>query len=122
MPRHISFSLTTPQFLAGTKTVTRRLGWDKVKAGDILCAVVKAQGLRKGEKVKKLGMIRIIDARREPLRRLYDLDYGFEETKREGFADHPTLSHPSNFIEFFCAANRPCQPDWLVTRIEFERL
>lgn len=123
MPRNISFSLTTPQFQAGTKTVTRRLGWDKVKAGDVLCAVEKGQGLKKGEKVKKLGMIRVIDARRELLRRMTDdLDYGFAECAKEGFpAPHPNM-WPSVFVEFFCAANRPCQPDWRITRIEFEKL
>lgn len=27
MARNISFALTTPQFIARTKTVTRRMGW-----------------------------------------------------------------------------------------------
>ena len=31
--RCISFSLTTPQFTAGIKTVTRRIGWARAKAG-----------------------------------------------------------------------------------------
>lgn len=30
--RNISFALTTPQFLAGNKTVTRRMGWKFLKA------------------------------------------------------------------------------------------
>lgn len=46
--RSISFSLTTPQFLDGTKDVTRRLGWEKIKAGDTLRAVKKAMGLKTG--------------------------------------------------------------------------
>ena len=36
MPRNISFALTTPQFLDGSKDVTRRNGWLMLKTGDIL--------------------------------------------------------------------------------------
>lgn len=123
MPRHISFALTTPQFIAGTKTVTRRLGWGNVKSGDILCAVEKAQGLKKGEKVNRLGLIRIVDARQEPLRRMTDdSDYGAAECIKEGFAPPHPNSSPSVFVEFFCTANRPCQPDWQITRLEFEKI
>ena len=123
MPRNISFALTTPQFLDGTKDVTRRNGWAFLKAGDILCAVEKSQGLGKGGKVKRLGMIRVTDARREPLRRMTDdLDYGFDETRREGFPAGHTKSFPSNFIAFFCGSHKGVTPDTIITRIEFERV
>ena len=44
MPRLMSFSMTTPQVRARTKTVTRRLGWRFLKPGVVLWAVEKAQG------------------------------------------------------------------------------
>lgn len=43
MPRNISFSLTEPQFLDGTKDVTRRMGWKSLQAGVELVAVVWTQ-------------------------------------------------------------------------------
>ncbi|MDR0843037.1 MAG: hypothetical protein LBP68_06435 [Acidobacteriota bacterium] len=112
--RNISFSLTTPQFVAGDKTVTRRLGWKFLKPGDRLMAVEKAQGLRKGEKVKRLGVIEVVGVRREPLR---SIAYGAGETAREGFP-HMT---PAEFVAFFCVANK-CESDTEVTRISFRKL
>ena len=44
--RHISFFLTQSQVRARTKSVTRRLAWKNVKAGDLMLGVVKAQGLK----------------------------------------------------------------------------
>lgn len=120
MPRMISFSMTTPQFIAGTKDVTRRMGWLTLKAGDELIAVEKAMGLGKGGKVNRLGLIRIISVRREALREITDRDdgYGLEETRREGF---PCCSPPM-FISFFCEGHKGCTPDSIVTRIEFEKI
>ena len=110
--KRISFSLTKPQFLNGTKTVTRRLGWKSLKAGEHLLAVEKAMGLRKGEKQVVLGEIRVVDARQEPLNviPLYDC-------AREGF---PEMT-PAEFVEMFCRHMR-CKPTDLVTRIEFTRV
>lgn len=123
MPRNISFALTTPQFLDGSKDVTRRNGWAFLKAGDILCAVEKSQGLGKGGKVKRLGMIRVKNVRREPLRRMMDdLDYGFAETTREGFPDPGPKHWPSVFVEFFCNSHKGVTADTPITRIEFERI
>lgn len=65
--RNISFALTTPQFIAGTKDVTRRMGWLFLKPGDVLQAVEKGQGLGKGGKIKRLGTIRVLDVHREKL-------------------------------------------------------
>ena len=123
MPRNISFSMTTPQFLDGTKDVTRRIGWEKLKAGDILRAVKKAMGLKKGEKMEPLGFIRVVDVRAEPLSRLTeDLEYGFAETTREGFPDGHDYHWPSAFVDFFCRGHTGAFPDQNVTRIEFERI
>lgn len=123
MPRNISFALTTPQFQDGSKDVTRRLGWLHLKPGDILCAVKKSQGLKRGEKVERLGMIKVVDVRQEPLRRLTDdLDYGFAECKREGYPHPHPKSWPSEFVAFFCNSHKGCTPESAITRIEFERV
>lgn len=117
--RNISFALTTPQFLDGTKDVTRRVGWLDLAPGNELCAVRKGQGLKKGEKVERLGMIRVISVRQEQLAQMTrDPEYGRSECKREGF---PAMT-PGEFIDFFCRGHRGAWPDKWVTRIEFERL
>lgn len=113
MPRHISFSMTTLQFLDGTKTVTRRTGWKQVKAGDELCAAKKCMGLKAGEQIERLGMIRVTDVRRERLDAITQ-----DDVKREGF---PFWS-PAKFVEFFCGGHTGCFPESIVTRIEFERI
>lgn len=116
--RNISFALTTEQFLAGTKTVTRRVGWEHLKAGDMLCAVRKSQGLKKGEQVERLGVIRIRSVRRERLSCMtQDEVYGKRECVREGF---PDLA-PAQFVEFFCKSHKGTWRESLVTRIQFER-
>lgn len=118
MPRNISFALTTKQFRARTKTVTRRLKWLNVKAGDVLQGVEKCQGLKQGEKVVKLGLIRVTDARREPLQRMIDdPEYGQAEASLEGF---PDLTG-EQFVAMFCK-NMKVDPSELVTRIEYEYL
>lgn len=119
--RNISFSLTTDQVLRRTKTVTRRTGWKNLRPGQELRAVEKAMGLKTGEKIKPIAVIRVLSVRQEPLEALaQDAAYGFDECAKEGFADHPTLRFPSEFISFFCASHRGCTPTSEVTRIEFE--
>jgi hypothetical protein len=119
--RNISFMFTQPQIRARTKTVTRRLGWATLKAGDLLRGVEKGRGLKAGEKVGTLAVIRVVDVRPEPLFLMTaDLDYGRIECEKEGFAGHSTLSRPGAFVEYFCASHRGCTPDTVVTRIEFE--
>lgn len=119
--RNISFMLTTPQVRGRTKTVTRRSGWRSLKAGDLLCAVEKSQGLGKGGKVVRIGVIRVVNVRRELLRAMYDdTNYGREECRREGFGEHPQLFDPVEFVNWFCASHRGCTPETEITRIEFE--
>lgn len=113
--RNISFALTEPQFLDGSKDVTRRMGWKNLKPGDRLRAVRKAMGLKKGEKVHVLGDIEVVSVRRELLVALYSEPNG---TAREGF---PAMS-PSEFIHFFCASHAGCTLASIVTRIEFRRV
>jgi hypothetical protein len=60
------------------------------------------------------------DVRREPLDMMTtDLDYGMEEVRREGFADHPAYRWPSEWVRMFCASHKGCMPHSVVTRIEF---
>lgn len=107
--RHMSFSLTTPQMEARTKTQTRRLGWAFLKVGDHVMAVEKGMGLRKGEKVRQLYPIRVTAVRQEPLSAITQADVW-----REGFA----LS-PAGFVEMFVEHNG-CKPGTVVNVIDFE--
>ena len=114
--RNMSFSMTTEQIRSGTKTVTRRLGWKFLKPGDVVIACEKCQGLKKGEKVKKIRPICIAGVRKE---RLADGIFhgGTDEVAKEGFPGMGTMT----FILLFCKANK-CNPDAEITRIEFEYL
>ena len=113
MPRNMSFALTTDQIKNRTKTVTRRLGWQFLKKGDLVNACVKCMGLKPGEKIERLGLIRIVDVRREQLLKIkYE---GKPGCVAEGF---PSLE-PIEFINMFCL-HMVCQPSQIVTRIEFE--
>lgn len=119
--RNISFMLTTDQIKARTKTVTRRIGWAKLVPGQLLRGVEKGMGLKAGEKVKELAVIRVVSVRQEPLKAMSDdFEYGFSECEKEGFGDHATLRWPSQFVKFFCNSHRGCTPQTMVTRIEFE--
>lgn len=118
MARNISFALTTDQIKNKTKTVTRRKGWSFLKAGDTLNACVKCMGLKPGEKIERLGQVRVVDVRREPLSDLIaDMsgNYGRVECRREGF---PGMTGPE-FVDMFCK-HMGGQPDQIVSRIEFE--
>lgn len=97
MPRNMSFALTTDQIRNRTKTVTRRRGWRFLKPGDIVNACVKCMGLKPGEKIERLGQIRVTSVTREPLNELCG-PYGNAEAKREGF---PEMSG-QQFAEMFC--------------------
>jgi hypothetical protein len=116
--RNISFGLTVEQFKDRQKDVTRRLGWANLKAGDVLMGCAKCMGLRPGEKINRLGKIRVVSIYREPLETMTSIpDYGALEVAREGF---PEMT-PAAFVQFFCKANK-CAPKTIVTRIEFEYL
>ena len=69
-------------------------------------------GLKKGEKVKKLKHILVIDVRREPLKYITK-----EDVIKEGFPDWT----PLQFIQMYCKHNK-VKPEDEVTRIEFEYL
>lgn len=117
----MSFALTTGQILDGSKDVTRRLGWEFLKVGDLLRPVRKCMGLRPGEKLEVLrDPIRVISLRRERLDLMTtDLEYGYEEVRREGFEFHPEYRFPSTWVAMFCATHKHCTPATVITRIEF---
>ncbi len=121
--RNMSFSLTTAQVRAGTKTVTRRLGWLYLKPGDRLMACVKCMGRKPGEPLERIREIEIVSTRRELLGLMNkDSRYGFAECIKEGFPFPSVLSYPSQFVEFFCNSHGKCTPETVVTRIEFRYL
>lgn len=108
----MSFAMTTNQFKNKTKTVTRRFGWDFLKHGDVVCGVEKGMGLKKGEKIKRLGLIKIISIRKE---RLCDMDDS--DCVKEGFPDLDADS----FIDMLCD-HYDCLDFAELNRIEFEYL
>ncbi|SDR34927.1 hypothetical protein [Pseudovibrio sp. Tun.PSC04-5.I4] len=112
MPRNMSFSMTTQQMREQTKTVTRRFGWNFLKAGEVVNAVEKTMGLRKGEKIKLLCQIKILSVRGEPLNAITQ-----EDCAREGFPD----MSPDNFVHMLMQHYR-VDPTQSVNRIEFEFL
>ena len=110
--RNMSFSITTRQMYMHKKTVTRRLGWDFLQPGDVVMAVEKAQGLKKGEHVIPIGEIKIVSIRSEPVSNIT-----IDDVQREGF----TEMNVPEFVHMFCRANK-CEPSTLINRIEFEVL
>jgi len=108
----MSFMLTTSQMLEETKVVTRRLGWWNLKAGDVVMAVEKGMGLKKGEKVRRLYPIRVVSVRSEILAHISE-----EDVLLEGF---PNML-PHEFVSMFMDTHS-CGPFEVVNRIEFRRL
>lgn len=112
--RQISFYYTQRQFKDGSKDVTRRNGWLNLKVGEHLMAVEKGQGLKKGEKVKRLGEIVVLEKDREPLHAICDHP---GDCAREGFPGMTNM----DYIAFYCAHNGG-KPGQTVTRIVFRRV
>ncbi len=110
--RNMSFSMTTAAMYEHVKTVTRRLGWWNLKVGEVVMAVEKCQGLKKGEKVVRIYPIRILDTRPEPLNLIT-----YEECVLEGF---PNMN-AEQFIEMFTKHNK-CNQIERVNRIQFEEV
>lgn len=116
MPRNMSFMLTTDQIRNRTKTVTRRLGWQNLKPGEVLNACVKCMGLKRGEKIEKIATIRVVHVQRERLGKMtWNKLYGCTEARLEGF---PQLNG-DQFVALFRRHTKALLTDD-VTRIEFE--
>ena len=109
--RNMSFAYTTEQVRRQEKTLTSRFGWWFLKPGDLVQPVKKCMGLKKGEKMQKIGCpIRIVRTHAEPFLALTQ-----EEVGAEGF---PHLSvqefvrHISKTMKF--------NPGKICNRIRFE--
>lgn len=113
MPRLMSVTLTEDAVRDRSKTVTRRLGWAKLKPADRLTLCRKVMGRRRADgsvdPLVRIAEVEVVSVRREPLSSI-----GPGETALEGFPDMTGGA----FIEFFCQHMR-CAPDTLVTRIEW---
>lgn len=110
--RNMSFSMTTAQFRARTKTVTRRFGWWFLKPGDVVMGVEKAMGLKKGESIERLGTIRIVSVRPEPMNSITK-----DDVILEGFPEWT----PDQFVSML-VRHYGIHPESIVNRIEFEYL
>ena len=129
--RMMSFALTERQLMDGTKTVTRRTGWESAQVGEHLLAVRKSMGLKKGEKAVVLCEIVVLSAHREPLK-----DIDSRDVEAEGFPEW--ADRPEEFVKMFCkhmrvpavhpttplaqARKRPMTPDDEVTVIKFAKV
>lgn len=112
MPRNMSFALTTEQFINRTKTVTRRRGWTFLKPGDRVMGCKKCMGLKPGEQLVRLGLIKIVSVRREPLHEIT-----LDDVDREGFPGMDETDFVLMFIDEMGG-----QAGQEITRIEFEYL
>jgi hypothetical protein len=108
--RNMSFAMTTEQFRARTKRVTRRFGWWFLRPGDVVNGVERAMGLKRGEKITSLGPIRIVSTRAEPLNAITP-----EDVALEGFPDWT----PEQFVSML-VGHYKVDPTKTVNRIEFE--
>ena len=116
----MSFFHTQQQIRDGTKDVTRRLGWAHLKPGQEFWAIVKGQGLKKGEHMQRLRLLECVSNRAEMLCGLrcnYTQRMAKREVIREGF---PDLS-VQQFIEMFCR-HMNVNERQMVNRIEFKYL
>jgi hypothetical protein len=116
--RLISFNHTSEQIRDRTKTVTRRTGWKNLTTGTLLLACEKTRNVER-ENREELAVIRVLNVRQEPLRRMLDdKRYGRAEIRREGFEGHSKYGTPEKWVEWFCRTH-DCTPDSEITRIEF---
>jgi hypothetical protein len=109
----MTFSLTTAQVLDRSKTVTRRagLGWMSLRPGQLVQAVEKGMGLKRGESVNRLAVLRVRDVRLETLASITP-----DDVRAEGFGDLP----PHDFVAFFCRTHKGIRPTSEVVRIAFD--
>jgi len=109
--RNMSFAMTTEQIKNQQKLETRRFGWWFLKPGDLVQPVKKAMGLKKGERIEKIGgPIRIMATRREPLNAINTMGCLFE-----GF----WCMEPKDFVQMI-VDHYKCNPDDIVNVISFE--
>lgn len=115
---NMAFTMTIEPMYQHLKTCTSRNGWLRAYVGQEVMAIEKGQGIPRGGHVVKIGLIRFLLVRFEPLRRMIDEpEYGRWKVVAEGFP----LMTPAEFVEMYCRANK-CDPERIITHIEFEPL
>lgn len=132
MARLMSVTLTEQAVVERRKTVTRRLGWLMLNVGDELELCRKVMGRRRAdgsvEPLVRLARVRVVGVRRECLQAIEDDDVAREGFTAADLAEHEGSGEPGSpgdlgtrFMAFFTKHMR-CQPDAMVTRIEWEYL
>lgn len=105
MPRMMPFSATEAAFRAMEKDITRRLGWADLEVGEEVWGVKQCMGLKKGEHVEKIHLIRIKEVGFEPLEFIHMR--GPDEVRREGFPQLARLGAGiEEFIQMFIQMHR----------------
>lgn len=113
MPRLMSVAFTEQQVRDRIKTVTRRKGWEFLKAGDRLTLCRKVMGRKPGEPIERIAEVEVVGVSRERLDEMTPA-----EVALEGF---PGMA-PVEFIHrYFIEAQAMSWHDW-VTRIEWRYL
>lgn len=127
MPRLMSVAMTADAVRARQKTVTRRVGWEFLKPGDVLTLCPKVQGRAHfthdgGERQKivdpleRICDVEVVSVSRERLDRLFlDIDYGRREVELEGF---PGME-PGVFVRTYFVDAQGMRASDEVTRIEW---
>ena len=110
MPRLMSVALTTDSVRRREKTVTRRMGWQMLGAGDRLTLCPKVRGRRRGEPLERIVTVQVVSVRRERLDSI-----SVDDVVAEGF---PGMSS-AGFVEFFCRTHVGALASSEVTRIQW---
>ncbi len=112
----MSVALTEAAVRDRSKTVTRRLGWERLRPYNRLTLCRKVMGRKRSdgtvEPLVRLAEVEVLSVRRELL-----CDVTLDDVAREGFPDYSLRA----FVQFFCLHMR-CTPDTEVTRIEWTYL
>lgn len=104
--RRMAFAVTTPAIEARAKFVTRRLGWARLRPGDLLRAVDRGRG----RAPRSLAILRVVSVRTERLDTISP-----EDVALEGFPGWT----PAQFVAMFCESFG-CAPETVVRRIAFD--
>lgn len=113
----------TAQILDYSKTVTRRVGWAWLKPGDRFRAIVKGQGLKKGEKVQVLAELECVSNTPQLLKDICNADRQAcsrvinDECVAEGFPNMDGMS----FVQMF-SSHMGVSWERTVNRIEFKHV
>ena len=106
--RRMSFAMNIPQFKDRTKTVTRRFGWWHLKPGDEVMGVERSMGLKRGQHMVELGVIRVVSVKEIGVRDVDEAELVLEGCGHMTVDQYITmligstkkLSAPVNRIEF----------------------